>query len=91
MGTVVRSTFLAVSMALLTFHGVPAGKAQSMMDQIIVSQCSAAMNDDFVKAGKTPPDAMVAKTCNCVVQTLNQTHNLDYAKKSCTEQAKQNQ
>ena len=38
MRTVVRSTFLAVSMALLTFHGVPAGKAQSMMDQIIVSQ-----------------------------------------------------
>ena len=60
-----------------------------MMDQMIFSKCSAAMNADFQKAGKTPPDGMVQKTCNCVVKTMDQTHNIDLAKQTCTQQAKQ--
>ena len=66
-----------------------AAQAQSMMDQMIFSKCSAAMNADFQKAGKTPPDGMVQKTCNCVVKTMDQTHNIDLAKQTCTQQAMQ--
>jgi len=47
------------------------------------------MNADYQKAGKTPPDGMVQKTCNCVVTTMDQTHNIDLAKQTCTKQAMQ--
>lgn len=32
---------------------------------------------------------MVQKTCNCVLNTMNQTHNIDLAKQTCTQQAMQ--
>jgi len=79
---------LAAAAALLASLGSGA-QAQSMMDQIIFSKCSAAMNADYQKAGKTPPDGMVQKTCNCVVTTMDQTHNIDLAKQTCTKQAMQ--
>ena len=62
-------------------------QAQSMMDQMIFSKCSSAMNADFQKAGKIPPDGMVQKTCNCVVKKIDETHNIDLAKQICTKQA----
>lgn len=64
-------------------------QAQSMMDQMIFSKCSSAMNADFQKAGKTPPDGLVQKTCNCVVKTMDQTHNIELSKQTCTQQAMQ--
>lgn len=66
-----------------------AAQAQSMMDQMIFSKCSSAMNADFQKAGKTPPDGMVQKTCSCVVKMIGETHNIDQAKQICTQQAEQ--
>lgn len=60
-----------------------------MMDQMILSKCSSAMNADFAKAGKTPADGLVQKTCSCVVKKIDETHNIDLAKQLCTQQAMQ--
>ena len=61
-------------------------KAQSMMDQMIFSKCSAAMQADFDKAGKTPAPGLISKTCNCVVKQVDLTHNVEAAKTICTSQ-----
>ena len=65
---------------------VPA-QAQSMLDQIILQKCSAAMQADFAKAGQTPPAGLVQQTCGCVVQQMQATHSLDLAKTVCSQQA----
>ena len=61
-------------------------KAQSMMDQMILSKCSSAMQADFDKAGKTPAPGLISATCGCVVKQINLTHNIDTAKTICTSQ-----
>ena len=66
---------------------MPAARAQSLMDQAIYSRCSAAMASDFQKAGKTPAPGLIDNTCNCVVQQINTTHNIDLAKTICSKQA----
>jgi hypothetical protein len=81
--------FLSAALTMTCF-GVET-KAQSMMDTIIYNKCSAAMAADFQKAGKTPPADMIPKTCNCVVKTIDQSHNIDLAKQICTQQAMQAQ
>ncbi len=81
-------SLVASTTAALAGFG-PAARAQSMMDQMIMSKCTSAMNADFQKAGKTPPDGMVQKTCSCVVKKIDETHNIDLAKQICTQQAMQ--
>jgi hypothetical protein len=66
---------------------MPAARAQSMLDQAVYSRCSAAMASDFQKAGKTPAPGLIENTCNCVVQQINTTHNIDLAKTICSKQA----
>jgi hypothetical protein len=46
-----------------------------MLDQMVIKKCSAAMQADFDKAGKTPPTGLIQKTCGCVAQQLDATHN----------------
>ena len=53
-----RPTLLLVSAVLMA-----APAHANMMQQIIVGKCSQAMQDDFKKAGKTPPAGMVNDTC----------------------------
>jgi len=60
-----------------------------MMDQTIFSRCSSAMNAEFQKAGKTPPDGMVKTACDCVIKKISETHNIDLAKQLCTQKASQ--
>ena len=73
---------------LLASLGIAApAQAQSMLDQIILQKCSAAMQADFAKAGQTPPAGLVQQTCGCVVQQMQATHNLDLAKTVCSQQA----
>lgn len=67
----------------------PAVRAESMMNQMIFSKCSEAMNADFAKANQTPPDGMVQKTCSCVVKKIGETHNIELSKQLCTQQATQ--
>jgi len=62
-------------------------QAQSMMNQMILSKCSAAMKADYQKVGKMPPDGMVQKTFNCVVTTMDMTHNIERAKQTSIKQA----
>jgi D-alanyl-D-alanine carboxypeptidase len=62
----------------------------SMIDQIIFNKCSEAMADDFQKAGKTPPDGMVADTCNCVVEQVGKRQTIERAKTFCSNQSLQN-
>ena len=45
------------------------------------------MREDFQKAGKTPPDGMVADTCNCVVQQVKNRQTIEQAKTFCTKQS----
>ncbi|MEY3543958.1 MAG: hypothetical protein RLZZ247_115 [Cyanobacteriota bacterium] len=59
----------------------------SMIDQIIFKKCSEAMADDFQKAGKTPPDGMVAATCNCVVEQVGKRQTIEQAKTFCSKQS----
>jgi hypothetical protein len=66
---------------------MPAARAQSMLNQAVYSSCSAAMASDFQKAGKTPAPGLIENTCNCVVQQINTTHNIDLAKTICSKQA----
>ena len=68
---------------------VPLTARANMMDQIILSKCSAAMQEDFQKAGKTPPAGMVPDTCNCVVAQMKKRQSIDQAKTVCTEQSLQ--
>ena len=66
----------------------PAGA--NMMQQIIVSKCSDAMQADFKKAGKTPPAGMVSDTCGCVADgMLKRRQSLEQAKTTCVQQANQ--
>jgi hypothetical protein len=67
--------------------GLAAPAQASMIDQIILNKCSAAMRDDFRKAGKTPPDGMVADTCTCVVEQVNNRQSIEQAKTFCTKQS----
>ena len=59
----------------------------SMINQIIFKKCSEAMADDFQKAGKTPPDGMVADTCNCVVEQVGKPQTIEQAKTFCSKQS----
>jgi hypothetical protein len=78
---------LLLSAAALISMAVPGAQAQSMLDQMVIKKCSAAMQADFDKAGKTPPTGLIQKTCGCVAQQLDATHNLEMAKTICTQQA----
>lgn len=73
--------------AALLSLGIPSARAQSLMDQAIYSRCSAAMAADFQKAGQTPAPGLIQQTCNCVVNQINTTHNIDLAKTICSKQA----
>jgi len=48
-----------------------------MLDQILVKKCSAAMQADFDKAGKTAPAGLIQQTCGCFAQNLDAIHNLE--------------
>ena len=62
----------------------------NMMQQIITGKCSQAMQDEFQKAGKTPPAGMVAFTCSCVADgMLKRRQGLEQAKAACVQQATQ--
>jgi hypothetical protein len=68
---------------------LPLQPAQAnMVKQIIVGKCSEAMQADFKKAGKNPPDGMVTSTCSCVADgMLKRRQSLDQAKTFCVQQA----
>lgn len=83
MGALLLS-FAAALIALATPSGA---QAQSMLDQLVIEKCSAAMEADFDKAGKTPPAGLIQQTCGCVAQQLDATHNLETAKTICAQQA----
>jgi hypothetical protein len=76
-----------VLLAAAVVAGLAAPAQASMFDQIILNKCSAAMREDFQKAGKTPPEGMVADTCNCVVEQVKNRQTIDQAKTFCTKQS----
>jgi hypothetical protein len=83
-----RLSLVAAAAVGITGFG-PAARAESMMDQMIFSKCSSAMNADFAKAGQTPPDGLVQKTCDCVVKKISETHNIEVSKQLCTQKLTQ--
>jgi len=77
-----RPTLLLVSAVLMA-----APAHANMMQQIIVGKCSQAMQDDFKKAGTTPPAGMVNDTCGCIADgMLKKGQSLDQAKTICVKQ-----
>ena len=79
---------LACAAATLIAWAVPSAvQAQSMLDQIVIKKCTAAMQADFDKAGKIPPAGLIQRTCGCVVSQVEATHNIEMAKTICTQQA----
>jgi hypothetical protein len=85
LSSLLRSTASLLAAAVAV--GLAAPAQASMIDQIILNQCSAAMREDFQKAGKTPPDGMVADTCNCVVEKVKNRQSIEQAKTFCTKQS----
>ena len=85
LSSLLRSTASLLAAAVVA--GLAASAQASMIDQIILNKCSAAMREDFQKAGKTPPDGMVPDTCNCVVAQVNSRQSIEQAKTFCTKQS----
>ena len=85
LSSLLRSTASLLAAAVVA--GLAAPAQASMIDQIILNKCSAAMREDFQKAGKTPPDGMVADTCNCVVAQVKNRQSIEQAKTFCTKQS----
>jgi hypothetical protein len=85
LSSLLRSTASLLAAAVAV--GLAAPAQASMIDQIILNKCSAAMREDFQKAGKTPPDGMVADTCNCVVEQVKNRQSIEQAKTFCSKQS----
>ena len=80
----VLRSFLVLAGA--AFFAAPAHA--NMIKQIIIGKCSSAMQDDFKKAGKTPPAGMVDETCGCIADgMLTRGQSLDQAKAVCVKQS----
>ena len=79
----VLRSFLVLAGAV--FFAAPAHA--NMIKQIIVGKCSSAMQDDFKKAGKTPPAGMVDETCGCIADGYGKGQSLDQAKAICVKQS----
>ena len=79
---VLRSCLL---LATAVFFAAPA--QANMVKQIIIGKCSTAMQDDFKKAGKTPPAGMVNETCGCIADGYSKGQSLDKAKATCVKQS----
>lgn len=77
-----RSCVLFASAVLLA-----APAHANMVRQIIVGKCSSAMQDDFKKAGKTPPAGMVEETCGCIADNYGKGQSMEQAKASCVQQS----
>jgi hypothetical protein len=82
-----QAPLLSAAAVLIAFAAPTAVQAQSMLDQMVIKKCTAAMQADFDKAGKTPPAGLIQQTCGCVATQLDATHNLEMAKTICTQQA----
>jgi hypothetical protein len=80
--SVLRS-FLVLAGAV--FFSAPAHA--NMVKQIMVGRCSGAMQDDFKKAGKTPPAGMVQETCGCIADGYGKGQSMDQAKAICVKQS----
>ncbi|WP_254932342.1 hypothetical protein [Cyanobium sp. BA20m-14] len=76
-------SFLVLASA--AFFAAPA--QANMMKQIIVGKCSSALQDEFKKAGKTPPAGMVDETCGCIADGYSKGQSLDQAKSVCVKQS----
>ena len=79
----VLRSFLVLAGA--AFFAAPAHA--NMVRQIIIGKCSSAMQDDFKKAGKTPPAGMVGETCGCIADGYGKGQSLDQAKAACVKQS----
>ena len=79
----VLRSFLVLAGA--AFFAAPAHA--NMVRQIIIGKCSSAMQDDFNKAGKTPPDGMVGETCGCIADGYAKGQSMDQAKAICVKQS----
>jgi len=82
-----QAPLLSAAAVLIAFVAPTAVQAQSMLDQMVIKKCTAAMQADFDKAGKTPPAGLIQQTCGCVATQLDATHNLEMAKTICKQQA----
>ena len=71
--------------ATAVFFAAPA--QANLVTQIIIGKCSTAMQDDFKKAGKTPPAGMVNETCGCIADGYSKGQSLDKAKTTCVKQS----
>jgi hypothetical protein len=60
----------------------------NMVQHVLIGRCSSAMQDEFRKAGKTPPAGMVNETCGCIADgMLRRRQSLDQAKAICVKQS----
>ena len=88
--TVVTSFLILVLRSFLVLAGAAffaAPAHANMVRQIIIGKCSSAMQDDFKKAGKTPPAGMVGETCGCIADGYGKGQSLDQAKAACVKQS----
>lgn len=72
-------------LAVAVFFAAPAHA--NIVKQIIVGKCASAMQDDFKKAGKTPPSGMIDDTCGCIADGVLEGQGIDQAKVICVERS----
>jgi hypothetical protein len=89
-GTAFKLTRGLSLLGLLAFSGISVLQPAraGMVENMIVSKCSEAMETDFKKSGKTPPAGMIDSTCSCVLTRWQQKLGLDTAIKTCTADAR---
>lgn len=80
-----RSMLFAV--LALAAAGLPA--QANMVDQIVRSKCSSAVQSEFSAAGRNPPAGMVDFTCDCVVQQIHKGNSINQASETCKSLASQ--
>jgi hypothetical protein len=59
------------------------------MDTMVRNYCLKAVNDEVKASGKPAPDGMADYTCNCVVDEMKKSPNVEQAKATCKAAAAQ--
>ena len=72
-----------VIMAAVVALAAPGPAQANFKNNIIFSSCAAAMRKEYQQANKQLLLSQLNKTCDCVVQQINNRKNIEQAKVSC--------
>ena len=71
-----------ITVAVITL-AAPSSVQANFKNNIIFSSCAAAMRKEYQQADKQLLLSQLNKTCDCVVEQINNRKNIEQAKASC--------